>query len=261
MQAMQDKDFDQLFKDKFEGAEIRPSANLWSNIEKELTPKKKRVFPVYWAAAAAIAVIAVSVGLLAPEKEKMQLHGRVIEVASSGSKPAIAEEGTVAPAEAGDANSNGSITSVSTTGSTVETAEQGTPLILAPKMKLRNLVQENNLVAVQRNEKIKRHQIKAVEMKTTLKEEEVKSMLDLPTEHVIANVPIPDVQQGDQELTGTESSQRKGIRNVGDVINFVVDKLDKREKKLIQFKTDDDDNSSLIAVNIGILKFNPKRNK
>ena len=260
MQAMQDKDFDQLFKDKFEGAEMRPSANLWSNIEKELTPKKKRAFPVYWAAAAAVAVIAVSLGLLAPEKEKMQLHGTVIDVASSGSKAAIADGNTVAPAEAGDGNSNGSITSVSTTG-TDAIAEQGTPLILAPKMKLRNLVQENNLVAVQRNEKIKRHQIKAVEMKTTLKEEEVKSMPDLPTEHVIANVPIPDVQQGDQELTETEGSQRKGIRNVGDVINFVVDKLDKREKKLIQFKTDDDDNSSLIAVNIGILKFNPKRNK
>ena len=98
-------------------------------------------------------------------------------------------------------------------------------------------------------------------MNTTLKEEELKSMPDLSTENVIANVSIPDVQRGDQELIETEGRERKGIRNVGDVINFVVDKLDKREKKLIQFKTDDDDNSSLIAVNIGILKFNSKKNK
>lgn len=247
MQAMQDKDFDQLFKDKFEGAEIRPSANLWSNIEKELTPKKKRVFPIYWAAAAAVAVIAVSVGLLTPESEKMQLHGTA---ASSENSAAVGN------------NAGSAVTAAeNTAATTVSVLEEGTPLVLAPKVKLKNLVQENNLVAVQRNEKIKRHQITAVEMKTTLKEEELNSMQDLPTENVIANVPIPDIQRGDQELIETEGRERKGIRNVGDVINFVVDKLDKREKKLIQFKTDDDDNSSLIAVNIGILKFNSKKNK
>ncbi|MBC8987807.1 hypothetical protein H9X96_18750 [Pedobacter sp. N36a] len=247
MQAMQDKDFDQLFKDKFEGAEIRPSANLWSNIEKELTPTKKRVFPVYWVAAAAVAVIAVSVGVLFPETEKMQLHGTV---AISGN--------TVT-----SAGSTGAVTTpiLGDEGATVSVSEKGTPLVIAPKLKLKNLIQENNLVALQRNEKIKRHQIKAVEMKTTLKEEELKLIPDLSTETVIANVPIPDVQRGDQELIETEGRERKGIRNVGDVINFVVDKLDKREKKLIQFKTDDDDNSSLIAVNIGILRFNSKRNK
>ncbi|WGQ12080.1 hypothetical protein QG516_10565 [Pedobacter gandavensis] len=253
MQAMQDKDFDQLFKDKFEGAEIRPSANLWGNIEKELTPKKKRVFPIYWAAAAAVAVIAVSVGLLAPETEKMQLHGTT---AGSGNSAAVINKA---------GNNRTAAESTSTGAITVPFADEGdptgTPLVLAPKLKLKNLVQENNLVAVQRNEKIKRHQIKAVEMKTTLKEEELKSMPELATENVIANVPIPDVQRGDQELIETEGRERKGIRNVGDVINFVVDKLDKREQKLIQFKTDEDDNSSLIAVNIGILKFNSKKNK
>ena len=48
MQQMQDKEFDKLFKDRFEDAEIEPSANLWANIEHELAPKKKRVFPIYW---------------------------------------------------------------------------------------------------------------------------------------------------------------------------------------------------------------------
>ncbi|MCX2451180.1 hypothetical protein OQX61_07845 [Pedobacter sp. PLR] len=253
MQAMQDKDFDQLFKDKFEGAEMQPSTNLWSNIEKELTPKKKRVFPVYLAAAAAVAVIAVSVGLLVPEREKVQLQG--------------AEVATVLETRAADAASaTGSVVSRGSSddvlsGSDVPVSEQGTPLVLAPKVKLRNLVQENNLMALQRNERIRRHQLKPVEVRTALKEE-VSAIPDLPTENVIASVVLPDVQNGDQKIMETEGrEERKGIRNVGDVINFVVDKLDKRERKLIQFKTDEDDNSSLIALNIGILKFNPKRNK
>ncbi|WP_316840454.1 hypothetical protein [Pedobacter gandavensis] len=244
MQAMQDKDFDQLFKDKFEGAEIRPSANLWSNIEKELTPKKNNVFPVYWLAAAAVAVIAISVGLLSPEAEKIQLQGKTKEVAVVESSSSNLTEGTTVANRLEDA-----------------ITEEGTPLVLAPKTKLRNLVQENNLVALQRNERIKRHQIKAVEVKIPLKEE-IATIAQVPTENVIANVTIPNVEEADNVITETEGrEERRGIRNVGDVINFVVDKLDKREKKLIQFKTDDDDNSSLVALNIGILKFNPKRNK
>ncbi|HEX8608377.1 MAG TPA: hypothetical protein VF679_07045, partial [Pedobacter sp.] len=63
---MEDKDFDQLFRDQFEEAEVRPSANLWGNIEKELSPKKRMVLPVYWMAAA-VAVVAVMVGLLMPK--------------------------------------------------------------------------------------------------------------------------------------------------------------------------------------------------
>ncbi|WP_316750829.1 hypothetical protein [Pedobacter gandavensis] len=250
MQAMQDKDFDQLFKDKFEGAEIRPSSDLWSNIEKELTPKKKGVFPVYWVAAAAVVVIAVAVGLLVPETEKVQLQGSDDIASVVENKAAVNNDAVMG----------------STIASTTEsaTSEQSAPLVIAPKLKLRNLVEENNLMAVQRNEKIRRHQLKAVEVNTaSALNEEIKPMsADLITENVIARVILPDAQNGDQVITETEGrEERKGIRNVGDVINFVVDKLDKRDKKLIQFKTDDDDNSSLIALNIGILKFNPKRNK
>ena len=54
--------------------------------------------------------------------------------------------------------------------------------------------------------------------------------------------------------------ERKGIRNVGDLVNFVVDKVDKRDKKLLHFNTDEDDNSSLVGINIGFLKLN-KKNK
>ncbi|MBB2151784.1 hypothetical protein [Pedobacter gandavensis] len=260
MQAMQDKDFDQLFKDKFEDAEIRPSTNLWSNIEKELTPKKKRVFPVYWAAAAAVALIAVSVGLLSRETEKMQLQGaRVASVLKSNAT--VNHELTTASTIGATSGTNAS--NVAPSPSVVPASEEGAELVLAPKVKLRNLVQENNLANVQPDEKIKRHQLKPVEVySANALEGEVKPILDLPNENVIANVALPDVQNGDQVITETEGKEeRKGIRNVGDVINFVVDKLDKRDKKLIQFKTDDDDNSSLIAVNIGILKFNPKRNR
>lgn len=240
MQAMQDKDFDQLFKDRFEEAEIQPSSNLWGNIEKELTPKKKKVFPVYWAAAAVV-VIATTIGLLSQKTEPLKLQGNPVETAQveklpvTPSKPnSVVEEPVVEP--------------------------KSTPLVLAPRVKLENLVRKNSQLAVQPNPEVKRQQIKVVEVAPEHKEE-IKSVATLEKEIMIAKVDPPVVTDHSNQIAETEVRERKGIRNVGDVINFVVDKLDKREKKIIQFKTDDDDNSSLIAVNIGILKFNSRKNK
>lgn len=238
MQAMQDKDFDQLFKDRFEEAEIQPSSNLWSNIESELTPKKKRKFPVYWAAAAVV-VIATTIGLLSQKTESLKLQGNAAETTAQIEKVpvvpsrlnTVAEEPVVEP--------------------------ESTPLILAPKVKLENLVRKNSQLAVQPNLEVKRQQVKVIDVVP----EQKKEMVTLEKEIMIAKIDPPVVPEQSNQIAETEVRERKGIRNVGDVINFVVDKLDKREKKIIQFKTDDDDNSSLIAVNIGILKFNSRKNK
>lgn len=241
MQAMQDKEFDQLFKDRFEGAEIQPSSNLWGNIEKELAPKKTRKFPVYWAAAAVV-VVATTVGLLSQKTEKLQLKGTssvsTIEVAKT---PEVTAVGTVVTEQ-------------------ITADPEGTPLVLAPKVKLENLVLKNKQTAMQPNRELKRQQINTPDVAPVVKEQ-IKPVVVPPVDIVIAKVDPPEVEKQDNEITETEGRERRGIRNVGDVINFVVDKLDKREKKIIQFRTDDDDNSSLIAVNIGILQFNPKRNK
>ena len=74
MQHMPDKEFDQLFRDKFNDAEIAPSANLWANIEQQLEPKRKRTFPMYWMAAASI-VVAITAMLVFQKTEKIQLRG------------------------------------------------------------------------------------------------------------------------------------------------------------------------------------------
>lgn len=239
MQAMQDKDFDQLFKDRFEEAEIQPSSNLWGNIEKELTPKKKRTFPVYWAAAAVV-VIATTIGLLSQKTEPLKLQGNAADVAAK------VEKAPVAPA-----------TSESAVEKTV-VASESTPLVLAPKVQLENLVRKNSQLALQPKPEVKRQQIKAIGPEP---KEETKPLANLEKEVMIAKVDPPAVPESGSQIAETDVRERRGIRNVGDVINFVVDKLDKRENKIIQFKTDEDDNSSLIAVNIGILKFNSRKNK
>jgi hypothetical protein len=75
-------------------------------------------------------------------------------------------------------------------------------------------------------------------------------------ESVIANNLTPIKTD---ELINDNEQSFKNIKNVGDVVNIIVNKVDKRKDKFIQFRTDDDD-SSLSSINIGPFKIG-KRNK
>jgi len=44
------------------------------------------------------------------------------------------------------------------------------------------------------------------------------------------------------------------IRSFGDLINVAVAKIDKRKDKIIEFTDDDDDESTLTGINLGIIK-------
>lgn len=240
MQHMQDKEFDQLFRDRFDGAEIQPSANLWDSISEELSPKPKRSLPVYWMAAA-VAVIAVTVGLLVPKEEKIRLQATAVvnnEVASDSSVAV-----TKVPTQLSDVSS------------TVADKVESTPLIIAPRVKLSR--REKELAALQPNTTTDRPVYKQPEVVKELAKVQPKE--EAPKEEVVlakADIPV----ENSNVITETEPQDNKGIRNVGDLVNYVVNKVDKREKKLIQFDTNDD-NSSLVSINIGFIKFNKKSDK
>jgi len=50
--------------------------------------------------------------------------------------------------------------------------------------------------------------------------------------------------------------KKRGIHNLGGLVNALISKVDKRQDKLIEFSDSDDDdaNSSLTGVNLGIIK-------
>ena len=242
MQHMQDKAFDQLFRDKFEGAEIQPSADLWNGISEELSPKPKRSLPVYWMAAA-VAVIAVTIGLLMPMQKTEKIRLQAPEVANNdvSSVPAVAVVKT--PLQ------------VSNVSSAVADKVESTPLIIAPRIKLSS--REKELAALQPKVTTDRPVNKQPEVVSALAKVEPKE--EAPKEEVmIAKADIP-AEYADVAVE-PEHQENKGIRNVGDLVNFVVNKVDKREKKFIQFDTNDD-NSSLVSINIGFIKFNKKSDK
>lgn len=254
MQHMPDKDFDQLFKDSFMDAEIEPSANLWGNIAEQLEPKKKRSLPFLWMAAASVVVVA-SVMLFTQRSEKVQLQGASEELA------------VVKPANEAQTVQVAALAESATVKTTVlsDAAVSNRRLVnnaiakVTPPTEIKD-VEKNNFIAMQPSESsdrldIKREQVKPLDVtpkETIVKENTESSMMARVVDTKGTGVAYVDP---DEET----NDNKKGIRNVGDLVNYVVDKVDKRDKKLIKFDTDDDDNSSIIGLNIGFLRLNKKK--
>ena len=233
---MQDKEFDELFRSNLGDAEVQPSAKLWDNIAKELEPRKRSILPIYWMAAAVV-LLTIAAGLLLPEQEKIRLQGSALA-------------GIPAP----------TATEVRTGATKKQTVAQqptyrSTPLIIAPRLNEADV--KKDFAAVQ-PKVVKVH---PVNMEPEIVKPVASNIIQEPAipenEIVIASTDVPDEYNA---IAESETAERKGIRNVGDIVNYVVDKVDKREKKFIKFNTDDD-NSSVVAINIGIIKFNKRSDK
>jgi len=233
---MQDKEFDQLFRDRFENAEIAPAAGLWNEIAQELEPKRRRGISFYWVSAAAVALLVAAVSLLSPKSETIRLQA---PLAGTMFKEQIPSSEEVTRSVQQNAIQSVAGTSVST------------PLVIAPRVTEKEM--QNNLAALQPKELFIHPVSKQAEIKE-LPEEAMPA-----TEVMLASADVVAVPNQDA-VTESAQQEHKGIRNVGDLINFVVNKVDKRENKIVQFDTDDD-NSSLISLNLGIIRFNKKSNK
>ncbi|TKC08556.1 hypothetical protein [Pedobacter frigoris] len=238
MQHMQDKEFDQLFKDRFEEAEVQPSSNLWDTISAELESKPKGGLQIYWMAAA-VAVMVVGIGLLMPKTEKIRLQAPV----------------EIADIKAEDVSKPSANVVIDDTES--DQSYQSTPLVIAPRLKPEG---QKKTIIIMQPKVVDEH---LVNKPADVKEHTpvmVKPPVPTDMPIVIASANTAD-QNRENEIAETERPERKGIRNVGDLVNYVVDKVDKRENKILKFNTDEDDNSSLIAINIGFIRLNSKKHK
>ncbi len=246
MQHMSDKEFDYLFKDNFKDVEIEPSADLWAKIAPQLPTKRKRALPLMWMAAASVVVVA-SVMLWSVKEEKIFLqpgNANLLVAPLEVIVPVVATPNDVTETITAEVRNNVAQKKTLPT--------QFVSDIISEKVEQ----QKNNDDAVQPLFANAHLPNKKPAMATeVLNQTEV---VPVETKIVYAQADIPNTEYAD--LTNEPSSNKRGIRNVGDLINFVVDKVDKRDKKLIKFDTDDDDNTSIIGLNVGFVKLN-KRDK
>lgn len=232
MQPIQDKELDQLFKNKFAEAEMLPSRDLWSsNLVVSPKVKKKKQFSFIWMAAASMAVVFTF--SLFNKQEKLKLFNPNVEIAEEFESVEI----------------NEAFPSVDAEQPVVGVDEPAQQIVVATTKDVAKVLEVLPSVASMNPT--------VVAIETPISKVEVSTATI-----VYAAVEQPISQNtvlGDKVVSDVVSEKPERIRNVGGLVNFVVDKLDKRDKKAIQFKTEDDE-SSIIGINIGLFKFNAKRN-
>jgi hypothetical protein len=222
---MKDKEFDQLFKDRLEDAEVQPSANLWDSIEKELKPRRKRVFPIYWIAAA-VAVIVLSVVLMAPDKEKIRLQGTVAAVSNE----------SLLVEESHDTLHHDSKVAAEVEANTYES----TPLIIAPRLSETDA--EKEFAAMEQKVVTSRLVVKRIDSISVGKK----------------HVDLPAILNQDVVIAKAEAPEEINA-NVIKEADYIASKADRRAYKIT--KSDADDDSSLVGINLGFIRLNLKRDK
>lgn len=251
MQSMSDKELDQLFQSRFETFESEPSASLWSSIENRLEPKihKKPIMPVFWMAAASVVVVlAAGLWFLKPEpKVFLQGQGQM-----AAAKPEPVEVSPVEEPKMEDI-------AVAQTPVKPSTFKKQQPVPKAETVAA--VTQVNELPGAEAGNQVMMASVEVPEVKETPVTTGRSSVPEDTHPHsrrgevhqtVLAMLP-PDEAVEDQPV-----QERRRIRSVGDIVNFVVAKVDQREDKLIEI-SEDDEGTKISGINLGLFKIKSKK--
>ena len=252
-----DKELDDLFASGLDNFEAEPAANLWQNISTELDrkTKKKSIIPILRIAAGIVFVL--SVGLLflrkdvpiknpLPKKSAkvvlQKLNPIENQIQNLGAKNSMLLLSAKNKAVK-EASAKAKIKTIATQNfiPVKPEAENNLTQTLAqvkPDSESEN--QKNNSTQIALAPDI------SISSNPQPEEEIVPPAIVKPTLQTAVNVPT--------------KTKHKRIRSIGDVVNLVMAKVDKREDKLIQFTDNDDgDESNVTGINLGFISIKKEK--
>lgn len=246
---MQDKEIDQLFRSEFDGFEVEPSAAVWGNVTSQLH-KKNWSLKTYLSAAASLLIL-LSAGLYFVSQLKDNTKVPVQVAVAKREEPA---EATIAPrvvlpkiAQSQVEKAIALNTNEISRKQKLKRVKQQHVLPVAPVLKVEEPQQQLTQATHQSTETIKF----TVPDKNTPILEKIEAPEDMPfkTNTLAAQmVTVP-------KTMAVASAKKHRIRSLGDLINVVVSKVDKRKDKLIEFSsTKDEDESIVSGLNLGFIK-------
>lgn len=239
MQQQSDKEFDKLFRERFESLEYEPSAHVWAEISEKLDKKKKVSTPFWMAAASVVLVLTAGFWLLKPKETIRLYNGEEMTNHSETNVNQLPLEKELGIRESGQS----------------ETPEKGSPSYL----------RERNVIRSAGAGIKKREKENAAADKPDTRDESTLAKVKPVQAEIPAVSPdtsttilaaIPEAEEIHKE---TASASIRDIKSVGGLVNFVVEKVDKRKQKLIEF-TDTEEGSFVSGINLGFVKFRSKNN-
>jgi len=255
---MSDKELDQLFSNQLNDLEVEPSAELWGKFMPEIPGNKTRSGLGPMISIAATLLILLTAGLLfMPRTQKLALHGtydpqQTINeaVAAVTQQPSATDNLPDEPAEQPTEQQPVNATVVSVKHPVSRKIETTTTDI-QPLVNPADSIQKLTLVKPVNISKPERHDdiIKPISVNTIANAAPKTVPAVNPIKALAANT-TPEVKAG-------QAVKRKKIHSLGDLLNVVIAKVDKRDNKIIQFGQNDDDEDELLnvtGVNLGPIK-------
>jgi hypothetical protein len=265
---MQDKEFDDLFRSKLDNFEIEPSAEVWSNIDGTLDAKerKRSIFPILRIAASVVILIAAGI-LFIPKKENVHpARPHKNQLVNSGVKPVVAKQSNdvlvnsevpkkVQPENTTQRNRFAVVQHPARkTETTAEPAEQ-TAHVIDNKADNAKPVKSDEqpilAVVTQKPADIPQPVVPGNETPLAIKQ--------TSTDEINIKQPVLAAAQKPVTTKTYATVKRRGIHNMGDLVNLVLAKVDKRKDKVIEFTDTDDDESTITAVNMGPIKIKKEK--
>ncbi len=271
MKEISDKEFDGFFKSSFEGFEVEPSTNSWENITQKLDQKPaKKKFPIYWTAAASV-VIVLGLGIalyqqpdeiikLRPDQDKSMAAVTEVEILDNNSAPVEAEQ----PIDKTSLVKNNKVSN----NNFQPSSKLSSKVVLASNT---NNAKKNISNDATKALEINVLNTETVDNKTQELAETKPVKLRSVTERILAdealknrkgmevmpNKVLAAQSNTDEDLNGegTNPDRKLKIKSVGDLVNFVVAKVDKRDDKIIKMSKTDESDNEITGINLGLFRF------
>jgi hypothetical protein len=238
---MQDKEIDQLFRSGLDNYEIEPSGHLWGNIATQIDANKKP-WKVYLSIAASLLIL-LTAGLYfvsqIKDVRKKPLQVVIVEnnkPAKAIIKPLVASQKAIVPRSEKAIAFN-----------TIKSRKQ--------KVKTVNVLPAQSVDLQLAQQPVKVVQIPADAVTFVVPDKATPFNEKIIPENVPFKASTTPEQQSVTKTMAAAPAKKHRLRNLGDLINVVVSKVDKRKDKLIEFSdTSDEDESVVSGLNLGFIK-------
>jgi hypothetical protein len=260
MKPILDKDIDKLFKSSFEDFEVTPAANSWDKITASLDQKPKaKKYPIFWMAAASILIVAsLGITLFSQNTDVIKLHGNQTKDLAALEQPATNKNIDNTPAKGNNLDLKPK--------NVVVFGKAVLPKNANPLEKVENNLNSDATISTavnvsntnEQKEEIKLVSVKPVREKTVTERILETESLNNQTNKINKENSLTAQNITDENLQGNGNplDRKLKIKSIGDLVNFVVAKVDKREEKIIKVSKTSESDIEITGINLGLIRYN-----
>ena len=264
---MQDDEIDDLFRSKLDGFEMEPSINVWRGVTAGLQPRKGKGLLMPFLSIAASILVLITAGILfTPQRRGVAVkHSALTKVTKTHSSHTIVAQANNTPANyAPDLtlaeNKPSKPINKIASNNKAETVKvtPGENVVVNGKREIpAQPVEQPVIASVITKPDGKDVVLPGNETKLLPKQPVDEARTSFTTKPVLIADQLP-VQNSTEVVPDLKPKHK--IHNLGDLLNVVVAKVDKRKDKVIVFANrDGEEEATVTGVNLGIIKFRKEK--